>query len=281
MTIQPTYLTFRSKRKMHLWIITGTFAFLCTNMVLDFWVTVFQKSSFFISESLLFSTYWLLFLPMIALFIKAMTLTHKNIQKFFLVGAASVIQLFSYAAWIWLVSKTLYVHTFDYWQTFHFGLSAYFIKTIIIYSFSALGLSFYYKRHQTPSTRNKTEENIENKNLIRSILVADRHHRKVLLQTTDIFYCAANSPYIEIYHSSKKYLHTDTLKSLETKLDQQQFVRIHKSHIVNMAKISSMQSRQNGDYDISLSDGTLLRLSRHYAKNFRVLFERHTQHTTL
>jgi DNA-binding LytR/AlgR family response regulator len=70
------------------------------------------------------------------------------------------------------------------------------------------------------------------------------------------------------------------LKSLENQLDKKQFIRIHKSHIINLQKIISYQSRQNGDYDVTLSDGTVLRVSRNYAKDFKSKAEQHTHLTT-
>lgn len=60
--------------------------------------------------------------------------------------------------------------------------------------------------------------------------------RKVIINVEDIFYFSANSPYVNIFHNQKKYLHSETLKSLEKKLNAQLFVRIHKSHIVNVKK---------------------------------------------
>lgn len=135
------------------------------------------------------------------------------------------------------------------------------------------------KRVQSFQTEEKIKEREQNQDFISTILVADHNNKKQIIQVTDILYFSANSPYISIYHYSKKYLHTATLKSLETQLDDKHFVRIHKSHIVNIHKISSIQSRQNGDYDITLSDSTILRVSRNYAKDFKSKFSEQHQLT--
>lgn len=187
--------------------------------------------------------------------------------------------LFLYPALVWIISKIFYNHTFDYWQTFNFGLSAYFIKTIIIYGFSLVAFTLLNKKIQAQQTEKEVEEKTEKQNFISSILISDNNNKKLLLQANDILYFSANSPYISIYHSSKKHLHTETLKSLETQLDDKQFIRIHKSHIVNIKKIVSIQSRQNGDYDIILSDSTILRVSRNYAKDFKSKFSEQHQLT--
>jgi two-component system LytT family response regulator len=52
------------------------------------------------------------------------------------------------------------------------------------------------------------------------------------------------------------------------------FVRIHRSTIVNIQSVSKWTSRGNGDYDLLMSEGTLLRLSRNYAQAFREAMEK-------
>lgn len=200
--------------------------------------------------------------------------TEKIEIKLLFVSLATVVHLFFYPLLVWTISKICYSHTFDYWQTFNYGLSAYCIKTLIIYGFSVFAFTILHKKKQTSLTEEKTEK------FISSILVANNNNKKILLQVNDIFYFSANSPYIDIYHSSKKYLHTETLKSLEIQLDDKQFIRIHKSHIVNINKVTSIQSRQNGDYDTTLLDNTILRVSRNYAKNFKSVFGRDTHLTS-
>ena len=107
---------------------------------------------------------------------------------------------------------------------------------------------------------------------ISSIITSDRNNKKIIIDVNEILYFSANSPYVNIFHLSKKYLHTETLKSLETQLDDKQFIRIHKSHIVNSDKIISIQSRKNGDYDVTLIDNTNLRMSRNYVAKFKSNF---------
>ena len=274
LTIQQTYQIFQSKQKRNFIITVCIVLFIFANVILDFAYTLVQNSSFYISESLLFSSYWLLFFPLLTLVLK--TKKERLEIKLLSISLAIVFHLFLYPALVWIISKIIYNHTFDYWQTFNFGLSAYFIKTVIIYGFSFVVFTLLSRRVQSSQIEKEVEEETEKQNFISSILVTDHNNKKLLLQIKDTFYFSANSPYISIYHSSKKYLLTETLKSLEKQLDDNQFVRIHKSYIVNIHKISSIQSRQNGDYDITLSDNTILRVSRSYAKNFKSKFHQLT-----
>lgn len=127
------------------------------------------------------------------------------------------------------------------------------------------------KKIKASQAETVVNQNTESPHFIHSILISDKN-KKFWLQIEDILYISANSPYIYIYHPSKRYLHAQTLKLLQTQLDDRYFVRIHKSHIVNIQKISSVQSRQNGDYDITLVNNIKLRVSRNYAKSFKEKF---------
>lgn len=85
----------------------------------------------------------------------------------------------------------------------------------------------------------------------------------------DIYQITAETPYISIQLNDKKYLHTETLKSMSTQLDNKVFVRVHKSSIINLDKVVSLKSRLNGDYDITLKNGAEIRLSRNYVADFK------------
>lgn len=276
MTIINHYQIFQNRQKLNLIIIIYISISIFTNVLLDFLLTIFNNRSFYISESLLFSSYWILFLPLLIFLFSKLRNNQKLKLKLFYIVLATSLHLFSYPAMVWLISKIFYYHTFDYWQTFNFTLSAYFIKTIIIYGFSST--IFIYSSNKNELFQNKAEDKEEkrNKGHLNSILISDASNIKMFLKVSDILYFSANSPYINIYHSTKKYLHAETLKNLEKQLNDNQFIRIHKSTIVNIHKVLFIYSRQNGDYDITLSDNSILRVSRNYAKNFKSKLIKHT-----
>ena len=91
------------------------------------------------------------------------------------------------------------------------------------------------------------------------------------INLAEIIYIKSATPYIMIYLANKNYIHSDTLKSIMTRLDQR-FFRIHKSCIVNIEHVITFTSRLNGDYDLTLQNGVELRLSRHYAEAFKSVF---------
>ena len=54
------------------------------------------------------------------------------------------------------------------------------------------------------------------------------------------------------------------MSRLEAQLDSRQFVRIHRSTIVNVDRIQELRSSFNGEHVVLLRDGTRLTLSRGY-----------------
>ncbi len=279
MTAHVTYFIVRGKQKLKLLLGLCLTLLVTANIALDYLFSEFQGSAFYLSESLLFSSYWVLYLPLLPLLLQLTKRTEKPELKLALTGAAIAVHLLVYPALVGLLSAMFYDHTFSYRQTFHFGLSAYCIKTVLIYGFSLPAFSFLHKRANPLPVIGEMKEGNPPKSFVHSIVVTDSNNIRSVLVVDDIFCISASPPYVSIHHLSKKYLHNETLRSLADRLDEKQFVRIHKSHIVNLQKVISYQSRQNGDYDVMLSDGTVMRVSRNYAKEFKSKLEQYTQLT--
>ncbi len=80
-----------------------------------------------------------------------------------------------------------------------------------------------------------------------------------------------DKPYSAFFVNCEKILHNESLKKLEESLDPEIFIRVHRSAIINKGHIRQFRSRGNGDYDVDLSDGRTIRLSRHYRSNWEGL----------
>ncbi|WP_207430861.1 LytR/AlgR family response regulator transcription factor [Sabulibacter ruber] len=85
---------------------------------------------------------------------------------------------------------------------------------------------------------------------------------QVVLKVSDIDWLQAEDYYVAIHLGRKKYLHREPLQQLETQLDPRQFVRIHRSTIVNIDRIQSLQTYFNQEAVAVLQDGTQLKVSR-------------------
>jgi two-component system LytT family response regulator len=80
----------------------------------------------------------------------------------------------------------------------------------------------------------------------------------------DIDWIEAADNYVRLHAGRQSHLLRETMTSLEKKLDPNQFLRVHRSRIINVRKIKQLQPLFRGDYDIMLQDGTRLESGRGY-----------------
>lgn len=64
-------------------------------------------------------------------------------------------------------------------------------------------------------------------------------YQNIEVRCAEILYVEAMDNYATIYTEEKKYIAHSTLKSIEDQLPEHQFIRIHRSYIINRSKISS------------------------------------------
>ena len=95
-------------------------------------------------------------------------------------------------------------------------------------------------------------------------LVVKASGRVYFVRIADIDWCEAAGNYVSLHVGQLSHLVRDTMGHLETQLDPHQFVRIHRSTIVNVDRIEELRSSFNGEHVVLLRDGTRLTLSRGY-----------------
>ena len=96
-------------------------------------------------------------------------------------------------------------------------------------------------------------------------LMIDVGTRVRLVRTEDVDWIGAEDNYMRLHMGSDSCLIRETMGVLETRLDPKRFLRIHRSTIVNIARIKELHPWSNGDFVVVLRDGTELKLSRGYA----------------
>lgn len=75
-------------------------------------------------------------------------------------------------------------------------------------------------------------------------------------------YAEAQDDYIALASQGKKYLKQQTISSLEASLDPANFVRIHRSYIVNLERVTRLEPYGKDSHIAILSDGGRLPVSR-------------------
>jgi two-component system LytT family response regulator len=91
------------------------------------------------------------------------------------------------------------------------------------------------------------------------------------LPTSEISWIAAADNYVELHVSKTTHLVRMTMKEVESQFPEHAFVRISRSHIVNLEQVKELRSKSHGDALVVLHDGTVLPASRIYARQLRTL----------
>jgi hypothetical protein len=262
-------------------ILVAVVVIFCSVTILqDLLAATFHHSSFYFSESFLFSSFWWLFIPISAgqfIFIKKAT-SKPAMSWIRLIVSSIFLHLFTFPALVLLMSSIFYNHTFAFIQTFQFSLSEYLYTLMFVYSLPFPAYHYLKSKKQFKQTICKAEV-LKESLYLNNLIVSEGGKRKYISVDT-ISYVTASPPYISLHCMDKKYLYNESLKSLMTKIDTALFVRVHKSTIVNVKYVLSYTSRLNGDYDITLQNGNEIRVSRHYASQFKMVLEQSHQVTT-
>lgn len=254
------------------WLLPGLMVLVVFTLAQDYVEAKFHGTAYYFSESILFSCFWWIFVPGLLIQEKFRKLGAGFTRAAGAVMLVLLVHLLLYALLIWILSGLLYAHQFEIMQTIGFTVTKYLYLLVLVY-----GAGFYAGRYLIDPTA--PPEPAPRVSSIRNTLLLSDGRRNLVVSTMEIVYVEAKSPYVCIYLPDKKLLHRQTLRSLEQQLGSDQFVRIHKSNLVNLHKVKKIASRQNGDYDLELSNGAVVRLSRNYAAAFRQAFGRGTQDT--
>ena len=87
----------------------------------------------------------------------------------------------------------------------------------------------------------------------------------VLLAPEELQWIEASGNYVKIHAEGKKYLVRDTIGRMERRLESDQFIRIHRSSIVNVNYIREVRSSDStGDIEVLLCNGKDLPVGRSY-----------------
>jgi two-component system, LytTR family, response regulator len=102
-------------------------------------------------------------------------------------------------------------------------------------------------------------------------LVVKSAGRILFLSATEVDWIEAADIYVRLHIGTETHLVRETMNSLEARLDPGQFVRIHRSRMVNIRKIKELQPMFRGGYEIRLQNGTRLESGRGYRDRIQKL----------
>ena len=88
-----------------------------------------------------------------------------------------------------------------------------------------------------------------------------------LIPVNTIFWIESQGAFSKVHLEGKTELTNLSIKQLEEVLDPTHFVRVHKSFMVNIDHIESLESYFHGEYILHLTNGSQVKLSRGYKEN--------------
>jgi len=92
----------------------------------------------------------------------------------------------------------------------------------------------------------------------------------------DIDWIDAAGDYMCVHAKGETHIMRTTMKELEAQLDSNVFQRVHRSTIVNLLRVERIASHINGEFHLTLTCGTSLKMSRSYKDKVRHFFDRST-----
>lgn len=91
------------------------------------------------------------------------------------------------------------------------------------------------------------------------------------LKPAEIDWVDAAENYVRVHVGGAAYLLRTPIGAFETRLDPRQFMRVHRSAIVNLDRVQRIEPFTHGEFVLILTDGTRLRSSRAYSERLRRL----------
>jgi two-component system LytT family response regulator len=93
--------------------------------------------------------------------------------------------------------------------------------------------------------------------------------RVTMIEVAAIDWIEAQDYYACLHLGQKTHLMRKSLSELEMELDASAFCRIHRSTIVNVSRVAGLRLAPSGEYDVLMTSGLELRLSRTYRRRLQ------------
>ena len=129
------------------------------------------------------------------------------------------------------------------------------------------------KTGESPSgTDNRKPERGAHQELIDRVVIKSGG-RIYFLKTEEIDWVEGAGDYLTLHSGTQTHLIRETMGNFHAKLDPQIFLRIHRSTIVNVERITEIRPLYKGEYVITLNSGISLKASRGYRRELQSLLD--------
>ena len=237
-----------------------------------------KDTSFYWSESLLYKVYWLLFIPQT--FLVNLALKKWPIRKIISVNSvnhlalallSSLVHILVFSTLMAVMSDAFLGYSFPFTGVLRKSLAEDFFTGLLMYSLLLMLLNRRprYDAPNPPTLRVDTlkQQPIKPDHLTVFLIKEGARSQRIPAETID--WLGSEDSYTVLHRGNQKWLYSESLSRLETQLNPADFIRIHRSCLVNVHRVHHVTSRLTGDYDVHLDSGETVRLSRHYVQKVK------------
>ena len=114
-------------------------------------------------------------------------------------------------------------------------------KEIDLHTTIEMAIYKHGKEQEVVKERDLLYSIIENKEENKDHIFVKSNSKLVKLKTTDVFYIEALKDYVVIHTNDKRYTIHSTMKDIEQKMGKEEFLRVHRSYIVRLDKIATIE----------------------------------------
>lgn len=100
---------------------------------------------------------------------------------------------------------------------------------------------------------------------------AERMGEFVRIRIEDLDWVAAERDYVRLFAHGRSYLLRETISSLEARLDPELYIRVRRSALVRIDRVSGIRKAGHGDFRVTLTDANEIRVGRTYVQKIRSL----------
>ena len=114
-------------------------------------------------------------------------------------------------------------------------------KEIDLHTTIEMAIYKHSKEQEVMKERDLLFSLVENKEGNKDFIFVKSNSKLVKLKNTDIFYIEALKDYVVIHTESTRYTIHSTMKDIDIKMGKENFLRVHRSYIVRLDKIASIE----------------------------------------
>jgi len=241
--------------------------FFSTTMAgLIYWKEEFSRGHIYFVEVILWQIIiwlpWLFAIPVIEKGLKKIN-TKVGIFRYLII--IGFFMIFILVHWGWFVLYSSFLSPYIDTPNSKYGVFQYFFIFWTLIDFVLLvAISAYLVHHKIKSkSSNKKPITIQVK----------RGNKKILLKSNNIYWISAEGYYVLLYSDHGQFLLRRSLKDLIQTLPKPEFIRIHRSAIININHLIEVQQSSKNRTKVILKDGKSHPVSRTYKKNLRELLK--------